>query len=225
MKSKIILVICMFLGSFYATSQNACDTYYPFKKGVQFEITSFNPKGKKESVATYKVLTIENNTATIETSVSDEKGKDITTSTFQVTCNGNGISIDFKSLMNADLMKQYKDVDLDMTGTNIEFPNDLQVGQTLNDANLKMTMNMGGMKMNMTVAITNRKVNAKETITTPAGTFNCYALSSTSETKMGIKMAFEIKEWVAEGVGVIKSETYNKSGKLMGYTELTNMTK
>jgi len=225
MKSKIIILICAFLGSFYATSQNACDTYFPFKKGIQFEITSYNPKGKKESVATYKVLSIENNIATIETSVSDDKGKDLTNSTFKVTCNGNSISIDFKSLMNADLMKQYQDVDLEMTGTNIEFPNDLNVGQTLKDANLKMTMNMGGMKMNMTVDITNRKVNAKESVTTPAGTFNCYALSSNSETKMGIKMSFEIKEWVAEGIGVIKSETYNKSGKLMGYTQLTSITK
>jgi hypothetical protein len=86
-------------------------------------------------------------------------------------------------------------------------------------------MDMGGMKMNMTVDITNRKVNAKESITTPAGTFNCYAISSNSETKMGLKMMFEIKEWVAEGMGVIKSETYNKNGKLMGYTELTSINK
>ena len=225
MKSKIVILVCALFVSFYATSQNACTTFFPFKKGVQFEITSYNPKGKKESVATYKVLTIENNIATIETNLSDEKGKDITTSTFQVTCNGTSISIDFKSLMNAELMKQYKDIDVEMSGTNIEFPTDLKVGQTLKDANLKMVMDMGGMKMNMTVDITNRKVNAKESITTPAGTFNCYALSSNSETKMGIKMSFEIKEWVAEGIGVIKSETYNKNGKLMGYTELTSITK
>lgn len=225
MKPNIIILLCaLFVGSL-VDGQNACDSYFPFKKDIQFEITSYNPKGKKESVASYKVLNIENNTATIETQVSDDKGKDLTTSTFQVTCNGNGISIDFKSLMNAELMKQYKDVDLEMTGTNLEFPNDLKVGQTLNDANLKMTMDMGGMKMNMTVDITNRKVNAKESITTPAGTFNCYAISSNSETKMGLKMMFEIKEWVAEGMGVIKSETYNKNGKLMGYTELTSINK
>jgi len=225
MKPKIIILICALLVSFYSSSQNNCDSYFPFKKGAQFELTSYNAKGKKESVASYKVISIENNVASIETSVSDEKGKNITNSTFEVTCKGNSISIDFKSLMNTELMKQYKDVDLEISGTNIEFPNDLSVGQSLKDANLKMIMNMGGMKMNMTVDITNRKVNAKESITTPAGTFNCYALSYNSETKVGIKMAFEIKEWVAEGLGVIKSETYNKNGKLMGYTELTNITK
>ena len=43
--------------------------------------------------------------------------------------------------------------------------------------------------------------------------------------KMGLKQSFEIKEWIAEGVGAVKSETYNKNGKLMGYSELTAVTK
>ncbi|MFD2312589.1 hypothetical protein ACFSKX_19395, partial [Microbulbifer halophilus] len=108
---------------------------------------------------------------------------------------------------------------------NVEFPNNLKVGQTLKDANLKMTLNMSGIKMNMTMDMLNRTVDAKESVTTTAGTFDCFVLSYDTEMKMGMKMNFKNKEWIAKGVGVVKSENYNKKGKLMGYSELTSFTK
>ena len=223
MKTKIIILVCSILVSFSAVSQNACSMYYPFKVGAEFEITNFNKKGKKEGVVHYKIISIENNEATIETKISDDKGKEITTTSYKIVCNGDSISIDFKSLINPDIYKQYKDMELDITGTNIELPNDLQVGQSLEDASVNMSINMSGIKMNMTIDMVDRKVNAKESITTPAGTFDCFALSYNSEMKMGMKMSYEIKEWIAEGVGLVKSENYNKKGKLTGYSELTSI--
>lgn len=225
MNTKIITLICIFFISLSSVSQNSCSTYYPFEEGAKFEITSFNKKGKKENVVNYEVTTIKNNIATIKTKVSDNKGKELTTLEYSVTCNDNSISIDFKSLMNPDLFKQYKDVEIEMSGTNVELPNSLEVGQTLKDANLKMVMNMSGIKMNMSVDMMNRKVDGKESVTTEAGTFDCFALSYNTEMKIGVKTSFKIKEWIAEGVGVVKSETYNKKGKSMGYSKLTSITK
>ncbi|WP_142783983.1 TapB family protein [Changchengzhania lutea] len=223
MKTKTVILICSLLISFSAISQNGCNTYYPFKEGAQFEITSFNKKGKKESVVNYEVTEINDGVATINTIISDEKGKEITTANYQVTCDGNTVSIDFKSLMNPDLFKQYKDMEIDMSGTNLEFPNHLEIRQALKDASLKMAINMGGMKMNMSIDMINRMVNAKESITTAAGTFDCFALSYNTEMKMGLKSTFKIKEWIAEGVGLVKNETYNKNDKLIGYSELTRI--
>ncbi len=225
MKTKTITLICLLFISFSSMGQNTCSTYYPFEEGAKFEITSFSKKGKKESVVNYEITTIKDNVATIKTKISNAKGKEITTTEYNVTCNGHNVSIDFKSLMNPDLFKQYKDMEMEMSGTNIEFPNNLEVGQTLKDANLKMTMNMSGIKMNMSIDMLNRKVDAKESVTTAAGTFDCFALSYNTEMKMGMKINYKIKEWIAEGVGVVKSETYNKKGKSMGYSELTSITK
>jgi len=221
MKTKIIILIGLYFISFTSVSQDACKTYYPLEEGVKFEMTTYNKKGKKEGVVNYKVTDIDNDTATIETIIYDEKGKEIITSNYQILCEGDKISIDFKSMISPEMFKQYKDMDMDITGNNIELPNDLQIGQTLKDARMNMAINMGGITMNMSVDMLNRKVNNKESITTSAGTFECYALSYDSEIKMGFKMKFIIKEWIAEGVGVVKSETYNKKGKLMGYSELT----
>ncbi len=225
MKTKIIILICVFLISFSSFSQSACQAYYPFDEGTKFEITNYNKKGKKEGVVKYEITNVQNNVATIKTIIFDAKGKEITTTDYKITCEGNSISIDFKSLMSQDLFKQYKDMEMDITGTNVELPNDLQVGQSLKDANMNMEINMGGMAMNMGIDMINRKVDKKESITTPAGTFDCFAISYDSEMKMGMKIKFKIKEWIAEGVGVVKNESYNKNGKLMGYSELTSFKK
>lgn len=225
MKAKFIVSLFAFLVYFSLAAQNACNAYYPFEEGVKFEITNYNKKGKKEGAVSYEVTNIENNVATLKTVIFDSKDKEITTTSYQVTCEGDQISIDFKSLMSPDLFKQYKDMDVDMTGTNIEFPKELEVGQTLKDANMDMVINMSGMKMNMSIKMINRTVDAKESITTPAGTFDCYVLSYDSEMKMGVKHTFSFKEWVAEGVGMVKNETYNKKGSLMGYSELTKLSK
>jgi hypothetical protein len=225
MKTKIIVLISVFFISFSSLSQNACKSYYPFEEGTKFEITNYNKKGKKEGVVKYEVTDVNGNEATIKTVIFDAKGKEITTSNYKVMCEGNKVSIDFKSLINPDMLKQYKDMDMDITGTNIELPNDLQVGQSLKDANMNMAINMGGITMNMKIDMLNRKVDKKESITTPAGTFDCFALSYDNEMKMGMKMKFKIKEWIAEGVGMVRNESYNKNGKLMGYSELTSFKK
>jgi len=225
MKTKIIVLVFTLLVSFSLIGQNACNAYYPFEEGVTFEITNYNKKGKKEGVVSYEVVNIDNNIATLKTKIFDDKGKEITSTSYQVTCEGNSISIDFKSLMSPDLFTQYKDMDVDMTGTNIEFPKALEVGQTLKDANMNMAINMSGMKMNMSISMINRTVDRKESITTPAGTFDCFVLSYNSEMKMGMTHTFTSKEWVAEGVGQVKNETYNNKGKLMSYSELTKLSK
>lgn len=206
-------------------SQDTCSQYYPFEEGVKFEITSYNKKGKVESVSNYHVSNVSGNTATFNTTISDKKGKEITTTNYDITCEGDVISIDFKSLMNPEMFAQYQDMEVDFTGTNIELPNDLSVGKELKDANLNMAMNMSGMNMNMSLDLVNRKVEGKESVTTPAGTFDCYVITYTMEMKMGLKRIGNNKEWIAEGVGMVKSENYNKSGKLIAYSELTKISK
>lgn len=225
MKKLFISIVLVILISFSAIGQDACSVYYPFKEGAMFEMTNYNKKGKTENIIKYSISKIDGNTATIEAIIFDDKNKEITTTSYNIMCEGNSISIDFKSLISPAMLEQYKDMDIDVSGTNIELPNDLDIGKTLKDANMVMTINMGGMNMKMTMDIVNRRVDAKENVTTPAGTYNCFALSYDSQMKMGIKTSFTIKEWIAEGVGIVKTETYSKKGKLMGYSELTSFSK
>ena len=223
MKNKMGLTAIFLLLFLGAKSQNNCSTYYPFKTGVEFEITFYDKKGKNSGVANHIVKEVNNNIAIISTKMKDEKGKPLSEIEYNVECTDNGVSIDFKSLVSGEVLNQYKDMDITMTGTNLNIPNSLSVGQQLPDAALNMEIEITPIKMKTFINIIDRKVIGKETITTSAGTFECFVITTKTEMKMGLKRSMTSKQWLAEGVGMVKSEDYNKKGKLISYSKLTNL--
>ena len=224
----LILIYSLLLVTSTSFSQD-CSQYYPMEEGTSFQYTMTNKKGKTEGVTDYTITNVENSggvtTATMNMKFTDEKGKEIMVSDYKISCAGGAVKIDYNSLVPSNMMKQYTDmgVEMDISGTDIELPNNLSVGQDLADANVAMTIKMTGMKMTVKVDQINRKVEKKESITSPAGTFECFVLTqdNISET-MGAKQTMQSKLWLAEGVGMVKQETYNKKGELMNKSELTS---
>lgn len=228
MKKATLTYILTLLFAINLSAQD-CSRFYPFSEGIEATLTSYDKKGKKQAVVTYDVTSVSSadglETATINSTISDKKDEQIAETSYNITCTGNGISMDFNSIMSPELFEQYKDLDIDVSGTNVELPNDLAVGQTLPDADLNMNINMSGIGMNISVMMIDRKVEGKENITTPAGTFDCYVITYTSKMKMGIGRNGSAKQWIAEGVGLVKQEDYSKKGKLTGSTQLTAFSK
>lgn len=224
-KLTLIVLLSMFCMQ-SALSQANCSKYYPMIEGASFEYTNYNKKGKSEGTASYQVTNAstigEKTSATMAMDLKDEKGKEIYKTDYSFTCTGNMVTVDYESLVPATMLEQYKDMEMDISGTDLELPNNLNVGQQLSDANVTMKISMGGMNMNTTVDLINRKVEKKESVTTSAGTFECYVIYTDNKIKaMMVKQTFPSRVWFSEGVGMIKQESYNKSGKLMGSTVLT----
>ncbi|MFD0798654.1 hypothetical protein ACFQZJ_14370 [Maribacter chungangensis] len=232
MKTRILLLITFCYGTLTMIAQTNCSRFYPMEEGTVFEYTMYNKKGKTDGISSYKVTSVENNgdstTATMAIAFTDNKGKEVYNTDYSFTCTGNVVTIDYESLMPQQMLEQYgeMDVQMDITGTDLELPNDLSVGQVLEDANVTVKIAMSGINMTTTVDTTNRKVEKQESVTTPAGTFNCYVIYSDNESKaMMVKQSFPSRVWLAEGVGMVKQETYNKKGNLMSSLELTKFSK
>ncbi len=222
MKKSIVLLFIIGLMAGIATAQNnICSKYYPLKENVRYEMTHYNGKDKVQSSVSYLVKEADDNGALIVADFIDKKGNEINHMEYRIDCVNNGISIDFKSLGNNNIMEQYKDAEVEMTGTNIELPNNLSANQTLPDANMTMKINMAPLSMTMFIDITNRKVEGNETITTPAGTFECVVITHDLNLKMGISKKSFFKQWFAEGAGMVKSEEYNKRGKVISKSVMT----
>lgn len=229
MKKFIPIVLLTLILSQFTNAQSACSQYYVLQEGVTYEYTNYNKKGKEEGKMTYSVTDVDINgniaSATMNMELTDKKNN-VYTSAYDIKCEGNMVKIDFKSLMNEQMMSQFGDVEVDLSGTDIELPNNLSVGQELADANIEMKMKMGGMNMNMNVETVNRKVEAKETVSTPAGKYECFVIYSETKSKMMMaKQTYPSRVWLAEGVGMVKQETFNKNGKLMGSMILTAFNK
>jgi hypothetical protein len=121
-------------------------------------------------------------------------------------------------------MDAYKDMEVKVETEDMHMPGSLKAGDVLDDGEMTMKIsNQGFTFMTIKVKVYNRKVEAIENVTTPAGTFECAKISYDIDTKVGIAAKFKGIEWTSKNVGVVKSESYNSKGKLQGYTLLTSL--
>lgn len=200
--------------------------YFPSKEGTQIELTSYDAKNKITGTTQQKIIgkeTIANGfKIKFESESFDKKGKSQFKGQYTVKCENGTFYFDMNSMMSGESMKNYKEGDVEIKGDDLDMPSTLTVGQTLKDGTLTIAMKNQAMQMmNMTMSIKNRKVEAIETITTPAGTFECYKITFDVETKMMFNMKSKGTQWIAKDVGMVKSESYDKNGKLAGVTLLT----
>ena len=218
-----LLAILLFTSSSY--SQSDCSKYYPFKEGAKFTYTNYNKKGKESGEIDYTLINLRNEggseVITMSAKIKDKKGNDSMNFAYDISCDGSGISIDYNSLGNMAMLQQFESMDTEISGTNIILPNNLSVGQKLPDSNMNMKISMG-ITMEINVNVINREIIAKEKVTTSAGTFDCYVLQVTSIVDMmGKKIISTSKSWFAEGVGMVKQESFDESGKSTNSSKLT----
>ena len=223
MKRKLFLVVGIFLlaSTIGLKSQN-CNLYFPSREGAVSEMASYNAKDKLEGTTKTVIIKKETGadgiTIQFESVYKDKSGDEKNKGHYKVRCQ-NGIFY-----FNMDNMMPQNGADpssMEVKADEMEFPANPQIGQTLKDAKITMTMNAGMMKMEMSVAITNRKVETFEEMTTPAGKFNCYKLTYKVKTHMMADVETSVTQWIAQDIGVIKTENYDKNGKKVAYSVLT----
>jgi hypothetical protein len=229
MKSLLILFVAGLL-ALPLQAQDGCSIYYPLRKGTMLEYTSYNKKGKVEGSSISEVESVENTsagiTATIKATIKDDKGGELSASSYQVRCEDGTIILDASSMLDPAMQQNLSTMEVSIDGTELVLPGQLQVGQELPDASVNIKAASSGVNiLNMTTTITNRKVLARESVTTPAGTFDCYKVSQDTNVKMLISKSFTSIDFYAEGVGVVRSESYDKKGNLDSYMVLTRFEK
>lgn len=201
------------------------------KEGSGFEMVTSNEKGKQTGRLLYKIKKVSKSGADtvidIDVESFDAKGKSQMANSMQMRCNGNELRVDASTMMLQDQNKQYEAFDMKFTSKDVIFPAKLSVGQTLPDASLHGEGSSGPMAMTTDMTITNRKVEAQETVTVPAGTFDTYKVTSdmnvTSKTLVKIALDFNTVSYrSAQVLWDVKTETYRK-GKLIGISELSKI--
>ena len=212
-KMKYVSLVCMFFISITAASQD-CKNYLFLQNNKTIEMTIYNKKGDVAGRQVYTVSDYKNSggiaSATVNTEMFDKKGKSIVKSVNNVQCKGGVMMMDMK--MNIPQGQQFSNTEAKAENVYIEYPSTMSVGETLKDGHMQLETDSKGMKQTLTMDITNRKVEGKESVTTSAGTWECYKITSSSKMKIttmgiGIPINTEVTEWYAPGVGVIKTES------------------
>ena len=211
-------------------AQSDCSMFYPFKEGVKLEYTYYDKKGKLESKSQSVIKTVKalpnGVEAVITNTIFDKKDKEQFAGEYLIRCEGGVVKMDASTMLNPAMQQSFANMEVSIEGEDLTIPKKLTEGQELPDASTNIKAGTGGINIvNMTVNITDRRVLGKESVTTPAGTFDCYKVTQTTDVKMMLGKEFSSIEYYAEGIGVVRSETYDKKGNLDGYMELTSFEK
>jgi hypothetical protein len=225
---QIFYSIALSLVSTFSYSQT-CDMFLPLEEGTTWEVTSYNAKGKEQdtqiNTITSKKTIDSGEEATVKMEIKDAKEKDQIDMEYTVLCTADHLEMDMTMFIPEIPDTEGEGVEVKMTTKNLEFPNTLTEGLELAPGSMNMSTSMNGIKMmSMEVKIEDRKVTGNELLTTPAGTFKCYIITQTTTVKMGfINRSTTSTTYFAENVGVVKTENFDKKGKLESYQVLTKI--
>jgi len=221
------LLFCIYL----PVQAQSCDDGSFLTQGTHWEMTQFNKKGKKESVARYQIVNqskIPNGLKwTLNTTLLNKKGKETHQMNYDMECVNGVFKFDMRSMIDPNALKTQEGMDVEISTHQLEFPARLSAGSTLPNGSIHIKTRMGQMTlMSMRVDIKDRKVEAEEEIQVAAGTYKTFKVSQTTVVDAGlIKKEVKSVDYFVPGFGVVKSLNLDKKGNVSGYTELTAFTK
>lgn len=214
---KIILISLLSVTAFLDAGAQSCKDYLLLKNNRKVEMTIYSRKGKEDGKQVWNISNLKTSgkttTATINSEFFDGKGKSINKAVNEVQCTGGALQMNLKMMLSEAQLKQMKNATATASGEFIEYPYGMKEGDALKDGSLKIDYTMdGGMKASMELTITERTVGSKESITSPAGTWECFKITSNQKIVsriggIGIPIKMSVTEWFAPGVGVIKTES------------------
>ncbi|MBN1115581.1 MAG: hypothetical protein JXA77_00125 [Bacteroidales bacterium] len=213
----------------FSLNAQDCEVFLPGKVGTVLEHTHYNKKDKITGKATQTLQDIQTSDGVtsylMKQVLTDEKGENPMENEYQFKCKDGVFILDMEMYFSQETMQAYEGMDIKVTADEIDLPStNAQPGQKLKDGTVTMQISAGPMPMTMKVHVVDRKVLAVEKLTTPAGTFDCVKITETVNGEFGfIKTSTSAITWYSLGVGTIRSETYDKSGKLDSYMELTSI--
>ena len=191
------------------------DPFFGYKKGVKLTFADLDKKGKPTAHTMNEITKLEGEApfnCTVEYTVTlldDKKNSLGITPMVQTYSIRNGI-VTFDENSFAGQMMQGMDVKI--SGTLFRLPSNAKVGDTFEDYSI--LLNMGGIKS--TAHVTNIRVTAEETLTIDGIDIECVVVENHTSTKaIGIKSEGTQKIWYGRGYGAVRTETYDKKGKIL----------
>ncbi len=232
MQKAIFIHVVLLLLSVGLRAQ-PCNPYFSIQEGIKSTYESYNAKNKlvSKNVNLFKDVSgsANNLKATLLSEFIDLKnGQVMGSSTSQWTCDDgvvrftmNAMAMDGVDLSNAA-------IEVTITGDEMDIPDTFEVGQSLKDVTYHVTMKVSGLNMmDRDFMIKNRQVASRESITTTAGTFDCFKVSYTTESvgKSGsTSKPIQTSVWYSASIGMVKMENY-KDEKVSSSQLLTKIEK
>ncbi len=213
-----------------------CAKMKMFKKGAIIEAKSYEADGTVTNTQQTTIQDVKEEggmtVAYVQATDTDLESNKPFTVNYLYKCDGKTVYMDIGSLFRG--MEEGASV----AATYVEYPIAITENQALPSLTNVITIDRNGKKVTMNYTYENRKVGAKTSLTTPAGTWDAYPVSADIKVEMDIpgmdenakKMMQAMQEknkastttWFVPSVGIVKMEFY-QGGKLLSSNQITSI--
>jgi len=212
-----------------------CAHPFGLREGQNLEYQLLDAKGKPSGTWRYRVLALNTDTLgkkkkkAVVTIVRLKSGRyDLTNHVLQQQdlaffCRQDTTFTDGLDEINYEGLKSFRDRRMTYQGTPLAWPNQPAAGTTLANGGAVVQVSSPSVAIaKVATALRQRKVLAGTTaVTVPAGTFTCYAVESQRELSTAARADLVLKsggrevDYYDPAVGLVKTEYYDKGGKLV----------
>jgi hypothetical protein len=215
MKKQTLLALLCSLLTIYGVAQD-CKTFYYLQNNKTIEMTIYNKKGDESGKQVYTVTGVSNSggatTGNVNSEMFDKKGKSIGKAKGTIQCKGGVMMVDMKMNLAPQQQEQFANADAKAENLYMEYPSNMKAGDKLKDASMDLEIDNSGMKQSVKMVISERSVEAKESVTTTAGTWECFKITYKGKMTIrtvgiGIPVNVDGTEWFAPGFGVVKTQS------------------
>ena len=213
----------------------ACDHPFGLRAGQNLEYQLLDAKGKITSTWRYRVLSISQDSSgkkskrVVTTSVRLKSGQyDIGNRVLEqqdltYRCRRDTVYTDGLTEINYEGMKSFRDRIKTYKGTALAWPLQPQSGSALPPGGAMVQVSSPSVAIaKVETTLRQRKIGAGLVeVTVPAGTFSCYTVESQRELATAARADLVLKnigrevDYYTPAVGIIKTEYYDKGGKLV----------
>jgi len=230
-KRKVLLTLAVLFTGLQLSNAQSCSQFINAVNGKKMVYNNMDPKGNNVNQVSYTSTKKDASTVIVHSEMTDKRGQPAGSGDSEITCSGNAINVDMKSFIPPASARQFNKMQIQADGKYLMYPLDLKAGQALPDGSADINVNSEGGShfAEVLIDITNRKVEQQETLNISSGDFDCFRITYDISVKakilgIGIPVKMHVTEWFSPKLGrTVKSESYNKNGKLMSTMQLASI--
>lgn len=169
-----------------------------------------------------KKKTVETHTVLLKSGLYDPKSRLLSMQDLTFSCRPDTSYTDGMSEFKPESIRSFRDRKLAYTPLALAWPHQPQIGTVLpaGGSSVQVSSSVVDIAKVSSFARKRKVVSGPAPVTTPAGTFTCYTIESEHEDAtqarkdMIIRSAYKVVDYYAPAVGIVKTEVYDKKGKL-----------
>ena len=233
MKVKILYTALISLIAGGAMAQD-CTFFFPQTEGTVWVRKGYDAKGNLQSVMSYQVDEVETLPSGQEVEAAyvytNPSGTIVNKGDIKAYCQNGEFFLDSKETLSYPGVVSEMNTNVDITENFINYPNPYAANFDKNnvyfdEASVKI-YDKKNRKNRKDMAIKDREFIKTESITTPAGTFDCAKVKyniATRSPKSKETITGYGYEWYSPNVGLVRTEQYDKNNVLQSYTVLEEL--